>query len=90
MTDSSCCVSSTIFVKVPCHSRAVAPYGTGKSLEDPLNRPPTTMLPVCAREVVVLCKLHCTPPPVSNEHCVQRTLPVRTVFFWNQINSELN
>ena len=30
------------------------------------------------------------PPPVSNEHCVQRTLPVRTVFFGDLINSVLN
>ena len=30
------------------------------------------------------------PPPVSNEHCVQRTLPVRTVFFVYLINSVHN
>ena len=36
------------------------------------------------------CELSTPPPPVSNEHCVQRTLPVRTVFFWNLINSVLN
>ena len=34
---------------------------------------------------------HCVPPPpVSNEHCVQRTLPVRTVFFVYLINSVHN
>ena len=30
------------------------------------------------------------PPPLSNEHCVQRTLPVRTVFFVYLINSVHN
>ena len=28
--------------------------------------------------------------PASNEHCVQRKLPVRTVFFWDLINSVPN
>ena len=37
-------------------------------------------------------KLSCYhyPPPVSNEHCVQRTLPVRIVFFVYLINSVHN
>ena len=35
-------------------------------------------------------KTNVPPPPVSNEHCVQRTLPVRTVFFVYLINSVHN